>query len=197
VKFGAGFTVSVIVVVCVVLPDVPVTVTVAAPVVAVALAVNVTLLVLVAGFGLNAAVTPVGRPDAAKVTSPLKPFSGVTVIVLVAVLPSITLTAAGDADRVNAGVTLSAIVVVCVRVPEVPVIVTVAVPVVAVPLAVNVSVLVAAVGFGLNAAVTPVGNPDAASVTSLLKPFNGVTVIVLAPVPPCTTVTVVGEAASV
>jgi hypothetical protein len=197
VKFGAGFTVSEIVVVCFVLPDVPVTVTVAAPVVAVALAVNVSVLVLVAGFGLNAAVTPVGRPDAENVTVPLNPFKGVIVILLVAVLPSITLTAAGEAARVNAGVTFSAIVVVCVRLPDVPVIVTVAVPVVAVPLTVNVSVLVAVVGFGLNAAVTPVGKPDAASVTSPLKPFSGVTVIVLVPVPPCTTVTAVGEAASV
>jgi hypothetical protein len=100
VKFGAGFTVSVIVVVWVVLPDVPVIVTVAAPVVAVALAVNVTTLVLVVGFVPKAAVTPAGRPDAASVTLPLKPLSGETVTVLVAVLPSTTLTEVGDADNV-------------------------------------------------------------------------------------------------
>jgi hypothetical protein len=197
VKFGAGFTVSEIVVVCSVLPEVPVIVTVTVPVVPVSLAVNVSVLVPVAGFGLNAAVTPAGRLDVENVTLPLNPFKGVIVIVLVAVLPSTTVTVAGDAASVNAGVTVSAIVVVCVRLPDVPVIVTVDVPVVAVPLAVNVSVLVPVVGFALNAAVTPVGSPDAARVTLPVKPFNGVTVIVLVPVPPCMTVTAPGEAASV
>lgn len=100
VKFGAGFTVSAIVVVCFVLPDVPTIVTVAAPVVAEELAVNVTTLVLVAGFGLNAAVTPVGRPVVENVTLPLKPFSGVTVIVLVAVAPCSTVMLVGDAASV-------------------------------------------------------------------------------------------------
>ena len=99
-KFGAGFTVSAMVVVCAVLPEVPVIVTVAAPVVAVALAVSVSLLVLVAGFGLNPAVTPVGRPDAEKVTLPLKPFNGVMVIVLVLLVPCTTLNVFGDADSV-------------------------------------------------------------------------------------------------
>jgi hypothetical protein len=43
---------------------------------AVLLAVNVSKLELVAGFGLNDAVTPVGRPDdAARVTAPVNPFS--------------------------------------------------------------------------------------------------------------------------
>ncbi len=65
------------------LPDVPVTVTVAVPVVAVALAVSVSVLVLVAGLGVNAAVTPLGKPDAERLTLPLKPFAGVIVIVLV------------------------------------------------------------------------------------------------------------------
>lgn len=196
-KFGAGFTVRAIVVVCLVLPDVPVIVTVAAPVAAVALAANVSVLVLVAGFGLNSAVTPVGNPDAANVTLPLNPFSPVMVMVLVAVLPSITLTEVGDAASVNAGVTVSLTVVVCVRLPEAPVIVTVAVPVVAVPLAVNVSVLVLVAGFGLNAAVTPVGRPEAASVTLPVNPSSGVTVIVLVPAPPCMTVIEAGDAASV
>lgn len=99
-KFGAGLTVSAMVVVCAVLPEVPVIVTVAAPVIAVALAVRVSLLVLVAGFGLNPAVTPVGRPDAEKVTLPLKPFNGVMVIVLVLLVPCTTLNVFGDADSV-------------------------------------------------------------------------------------------------
>jgi hypothetical protein len=72
--------------------------------------------------------------------------------------------------------------------------VTVAVPVVAVPLAVNVNVLVAVAGFGLNNAVTPLGRPDADKVTVPLKPFCGVTVIVLVPLAPCEMLRVVGEA---
>jgi len=36
----------------------------------------------VVGFVLNDAVTPFGRPDAAKLTFPVKPFWGATVMVL-------------------------------------------------------------------------------------------------------------------
>ena len=82
-KFGEAFTVRLSVVVSVRVPDVPVIVTVAVPVAAVALAVRVSVLLLVAGLGLNAAVTPLGKPDAERVTLPLKPFNGVMVIVLV------------------------------------------------------------------------------------------------------------------
>lgn len=80
-------TVRLSVVVCVILPDTPVTVTVDVPVAAVALAVSVNVLVVVVGFGLNPAVTPLGKPEALKVTMPLKPFDGLTVIVLVPLLP--------------------------------------------------------------------------------------------------------------
>jgi hypothetical protein len=92
-------TVRVIVADFVKLPDVPVMVTVAVPVVAVPLAVNVNVLVAVAGFGLNDAVTPLGRPDADKVTAPLKPFCAVTVIVLVPLAPCAMLRVVGDAER--------------------------------------------------------------------------------------------------
>ena len=71
------------VVVAVKFPEVPVTVIVTVPVAGVALAVSVSVLVLVAGLGLNAAVTPLGKPDADKVTLPVKPLAGVIVIVLV------------------------------------------------------------------------------------------------------------------
>ena len=76
-------TVRARVVVAVRLPEVPVMVTVAAAVVAEPLAVSVSVLVPVVGFELNAAVTPLGKPDAERVTLPLKPFNGVMVIVLV------------------------------------------------------------------------------------------------------------------
>ena len=56
------------------LPEVPVMVTVDVPVAALPLAVSVRLLVVVAEFGLNDAVTPLGRPEADKLTLPVKPF---------------------------------------------------------------------------------------------------------------------------
>ena len=86
-------TVSEMVVVCVVDPDVPVIVTVAVPVVAVEEAVRVKVEVAllfaggVTGFGENAAVTPLGSPDALNVVAELKPFWLVMVIVLVPLEP--------------------------------------------------------------------------------------------------------------
>jgi len=75
------------VVVFVKVPDNPVMVTVTLPVTAVLLAVRLSVLVLVVLLGLNDAVTPLGRPDADKLTLPLKPPCGVTVIVLVPLAP--------------------------------------------------------------------------------------------------------------
>jgi hypothetical protein len=72
--------------------------------------------------------------------------------------------------------------------------VTVSVPVVAVPLAVNVKVLVLAVLLGLKDAATPLGKPEADKLTPPLKPFCGVTVIVLVPLVPCVIVKLLGEA---
>ena len=84
-KFGAAaaFTVRLMVVLRVKAPDVPVMVTVEVPVVAVLLAVNVTVLLVVVLPGLKDAVTPLGRPEADKLTLPLNPFTGLTVMVLV------------------------------------------------------------------------------------------------------------------
>ena len=72
--------------------------------------------------------------------------------------------------------------------------VTLKVPRAAVLLAVSVSVLLFAILLGLNDAVTPLGRPDADKLTLLLKPFSGVTVIVLVPFVPWTTVRLLGEA---
>ena len=72
--------------------------------------------------------------------------------------------------------------------PDFPVMVTVEVPVVAVPLAANVKALLA------NDAVTPVGMPNALRLTALLKPPDGVMVIVLEPLAPCVTARLVGDA---
>jgi len=75
------------VVFAVVLPEVPVIVTVAEPTVAVALAVKVSTLLPVVGLVPYATVTPLGSPVAARVTLPVNPFTSVTVMVSVAVLP--------------------------------------------------------------------------------------------------------------
>ena len=87
VKLEGAVTVRLIVVSSVKPPDVPVIVTVAVPEVAELLAVNVKMLVVVSGFALNNAVTPAGKPVAARVTLPAKPFVGFTVIVLVPLVP--------------------------------------------------------------------------------------------------------------
>ena len=170
------------------LPEVPVMVTLAVPVVAALLAVSVTVLVLVVLPGLKKAVTPPGRPEADRLTLPLKPFCGVTVIVLAPLAPCVIVKLLGEAEREKFGTgarfTVTAIAVVFVKPPEVPVMVMVAVPGVAVLLAVSVTVLVAVTGLGLNAAVTPLGSPEAERLTLPLKPFCAVTVIVLAPLAP-------------
>jgi len=86
--------------------------------------------------------------------------------------------------------------VVCVKVPEVPVMVTVVVPVTAVLLAVSVNVLVAVARLGLKVPVTPLGKPVADKLTLPLKPFCGVMVTVLVPLVPCVTVKLLGDAES-
>lgn len=87
VKPIGELTVSVKEVVAVVEPEVPVMVTVDAPVVAVLVAVSVSTLVPVVGLVPQTPVTPLGSPDAARVTLPVKPLRSVTVMVSVAVLP--------------------------------------------------------------------------------------------------------------
>jgi len=145
----AAVTVSAMVVVAVSEPEVPVMVTVDVPTVAVELAVRVSTLVLVVGLVANAAVTPVGKPDAARVTLPVKGLTSVTVIVSVPLAPSAIDRVDADGFSVKLPVdeaTVSAIVVVAVVDPEVPVMVTVEVPTVAVALAVKVATLVPVVG---------------------------------------------------
>lgn len=179
----------------------------AAPTVAVAEAVSVSVEVTppfaagVTGLVENAAVTPLGNPVADNVVAALNPPVLVMVIVLVPLAPWVTVTEAGEAAMVKLGVavalTVRTSVVVAVRLPEVPVIVTVDVPVVAVLLAVSVSTLVPVVGFVPNAAVTPLGNPEAASVTLPVNPPTSVTVMVLVPLPPCVIDKLLGESESV
>ena len=169
---GTDRTVRVIAAEFVKLPDVPVIVTVALPVIAVPLAVSVKVLELAVLPGLKDAVTPLGKPEADRLTLLLKPFCGVTVMVLTPAPPCAMVKVFGDAESAKFGgaVTVSERVVAFDRLPEIPAMVTVAVPVAAVPLAVNVNVLVPMVLTGLNDAVTPLGRPDADKLTLPLKP---------------------------
>lgn len=105
-KFGVAVVVTVraSVVVAVRLPEVPVMVTVELPVVAVELAVRVSTLVPVVGFVPKAAVTPLGRPEAARVTLPVNPPASVTVMVLVPVPPCVIDRLVGESERLKLGV---------------------------------------------------------------------------------------------
>ena len=85
-------------------------------------------------------------------------------------------------------------VVVCVRLPEVPVMVTVAKPRVAVLDAVSVRTLLVVALAGLNEAVTPGGRPLAERATVPVKLLRLLIVMVLVPVAPWTTLIGFGEA---
>ena len=65
---------------------------------------SVKVLVVVAGFGLNDAVTPLGRPEANKLMLPLKPFRGVTPIALEPLAPCVKLRLLGAVDSWKLGV---------------------------------------------------------------------------------------------
>lgn len=82
------------------------------------------------------------------------------------------------------------------RLPEVPVMVIVAGPTVAAPEAVRVRMLVVVVLAGLKEAVTPTGRPLATRFTAPVKLLRLLTVMVLVPLLPCTTLTLFGEAES-
>jgi hypothetical protein len=84
---GGKATARLTVAVCAVkAPEVPVMTAVVAPVVAVLLAVRVKVLV-VGLVEVNEAVTPLGKSEAARLTLPVKPPVGFTVIVLGTLLP--------------------------------------------------------------------------------------------------------------
>ena len=144
---------------------------------ALAVAEKLTLLVVLVVAGVKLAVTPLGRPVAARVTGALK-FCGLrTLMVALGLLPPLmTLRLLADEEIVKLGVgTVTVRVVDAVSEPEVPVMVIVALPGVAELLAVNVSTLLPVVGLVEKAAVTPLGRPDAARVTLPVNPFWPVT----------------------
>jgi len=128
VKLGPAFTARLRVTVADCAPSVPVKVTVLVPGGADAVAVNVATLVVDVDAALNETVTPVGNPEAARLTLPVKLALVVTVIVLVAVADCTTLSVGVEVASVNVAgvVTVTAMVTVELKVPDVPVTVTVA-----------------------------------------------------------------------
>jgi len=97
-KLGGATTVRETVALCDNAPDFPAIVTVKVPNVAVLLAVTVSVLVFAVLTGLNAAVRPLGKSVAERLTLPLNPFRGVTVIVLVPCAPCATLRLLGETE---------------------------------------------------------------------------------------------------
>jgi hypothetical protein len=90
-----------------------------------------------------------------------------------------------ELDSVNVGaVTVSEIVVLTVRLPDVPVMVRTDGPAVAVLLAVRVNTLAPEVGLALHEAVTPLGRPDMDRFALPEKPYSGVSVRVDVAAPP-------------
>jgi len=85
VKSGVAVTFKVAVTVCVKEPLVPVMVIVGLPigVLDVVVIVRVEVVPGVMGVGLNEGVAPVGRPEALRLTEPLKPFKALTLTVYV------------------------------------------------------------------------------------------------------------------
>ena len=86
------------------LADVPTIVIVNIPVAAALLGDSVRVLVVVVLVGMKDAVTPFGRPEADKLTLPVNPFSGITVIVLEPFDPCRMFMLLGDADSLKLGI---------------------------------------------------------------------------------------------
>jgi hypothetical protein len=195
VKPAAEAIVKAIAVVAVSVPDVQVMVRLLTPMAAVLAAVTVSKLEVLNGLVPKDAVTPAGKPEMLHVMLPVNPFRSVAVMVSVPLELGARVSAAAEGATVKAGpaVIVTAMVVVEVREPEVPVIVTVEVPTGAVILAESVSTLVVAVGLVANEAVTPVGRPDAERVTDPANGLTSATVMVTVQLPPCGMVQVVSE----
>jgi hypothetical protein len=87
--------------------------------------VNVTTLELADDVGLNEAVTPLGMPEAAKVTEPANGLTSATVMVSVPLAPWATERLVDEAERLKLPrpVTVSVMDVVALNEPEVPVMV--------------------------------------------------------------------------
>jgi len=84
-------------------PDVPLMEILNVPTLADLATFRVNVLLVVAGFGLNEAVTPFGKPEADRVTLLLNPFRRVTVMVLFPLLPRAKFKELGESERLKSG----------------------------------------------------------------------------------------------
>lgn len=71
------------------------------------LAVNVSTLLDVVGLVPKLAVTPLGSADVESVTDPVNPFEGVTVIVLLPLVPCFTVRLLGEAESEKFGLAVA------------------------------------------------------------------------------------------
>jgi hypothetical protein len=160
--------------------EVPWMVMVAVPTVAVELAVNERRLEPVVGFVANAEVTPLGIPDAVKVTAPVNPLMSVTLMVSLTPELRLSVRAGEEGAMVKLPVpeeelTVSAMEVDSDKLPDAPVMVSVEFPTAAVAVADSVRVLLPDVGLVPNASETPEGKPDTVRVTLPLNAPTSVT----------------------
>jgi hypothetical protein len=148
-------------------------------------------------LGEKLALTPAGRLLALSDTLPVSPPTKPIEIEAVPLVAAGTLIAVGEAEIVKFGsaVTFRVKVVLEVIAPLDPVIVTVAAPTVAVFDATKVRVEPAepVTVTGLKVAVTPAGRPVAVKATAPAKPLIAETVMLVAAVDPCNTLTPVPE----
>ena len=125
--------------------------------------------------GLKLPLAPVGKPLTLHVTVPLKPLVAVAVAVQVALLPAVTVWDDGvaETEKSGAGLTTKVTVVLCTKLPLVPVIVSVFVPagVVVEVVTVNVEEPEPVTVAGLKLPLAPVGKPLTLHVTVPLNPL--------------------------
>ena len=193
-KSGAAVTVSWKVVLCVFPPPVPVRVMVYVPmgVVAAVEIVRVEVNDGVPEDGLKVAVTPVGRPDADRVTTSLKPSIDEMETVAVVDSPCVMESEVGLTEMLKSGTgaatTVSRYVQLCVFPPPLPVIFTVYLRTGVVVAAdiVSLDVKSGVPETGVKVAVTPAGRPEADKLTVLVKSSLARTDTVALTDSPCT-----------
>ncbi|HET7214462.1 MAG TPA: hypothetical protein VFL79_12790 [Terriglobia bacterium] len=130
------------------------------------------------GFTVKLELVRRGNPVRLRLTFPVKPPDGVTMIVSVPLELTGTVIVAEEAlsekSAFTVPLTVRPTVVVCCRVPLVPVIVKVYVPAGVVLMVEMVSVELVVAGLGLKPADAPLGIPLTFKVTLPVNPFEGV-----------------------
>jgi hypothetical protein len=153
----------------------------------------------VTAAGLKLTVVPAGWPLALRLTDWAEPLVTAVEIVELPPAPTATVTVLGLAESEKsdeaAAVTVRVTVVECVALVPVPVTVIGYVPGVALPVMISIADESPAVtDAGLKFADAPVGNPLALKLIDCAEPLVSTVLIVVAPLKPCTTLTLLGLA---